>query len=487
MNKIQTLLIVVSCLFVGSVSANNLKIDSVAYDAATGELSFDISWENAWNVAPGYRDAVWIFAKYKNANSIQWRPVKFAIQAIGERIEDLLVDQPTTSDGRIIELAETNSGQKNVESTRISIAIEGNQQLSFVNPSFKVFGVEMVHIPSGSFFAGDGTDNSFINGDDLDLLTPAFIETVQQPQAFQINTGIDDMQITFPPSYPKGVVDFYMMKYEVTQQQIVDFLNTLTLPQQQGLVGSATGKYILSNRNIPEFRNAIAMDLSATSSSGNSVYGLDLNNNNVFNEFEDGQNIACNFVRSDMALAYLDWAHLRPMTPFEYEKACRGFDDPIAGEYAWGVTTFTKVTGIVNTALSAETSLNIGIGLANLETDLGPMRVGFAANGSTNRLQSGGSFFGVMNLGDNLLEMVGFSLHALSPTLESYNTSTRGDGELSPEGRTDEQVFNDLNLAYKGGSFSVNILPMTTSGIALIPGLTFPDNGLIQAGFRGVR
>ncbi|MCS7153885.1 MAG: hypothetical protein NZ989_08070, partial [Bacteroidia bacterium] len=33
-------------------------------------------------------------------------------------------------------------------------------------------------------------------------------------------------------------------------------------------------------------------------------------------------------------LSYLDWAGLSPMTEFEYEKACRGPNIPIAGEYA---------------------------------------------------------------------------------------------------------------------------------------------------------
>ena len=34
--------------------------------------------------------------------------------------------------------------------------------------------------------------------------------------------------------------------------------------------------------------------------------------------------------------SYLDWSGLRPMTEFEYEKACRGTLNPVAYEYPWG-------------------------------------------------------------------------------------------------------------------------------------------------------
>ena len=39
--------------------------------------------------------------------------------------------------------------------------------------------------------------------------------------------------------------------------------------------------------------------------------------------------------------AYADWAALRPMTELEYEKACRGPNNPVLGEYAWGNTSIS--------------------------------------------------------------------------------------------------------------------------------------------------
>ncbi len=66
-------------------------------------------------------------------------------------------------------------------------------------------------------------------------------------------------------SYPNGFTAYYCMKYEVSQQQYVDFLNTLTRNQQSyhtgtdltSAVTSVTNRYVMSNSATQVGRNGI--------------------------------------------------------------------------------------------------------------------------------------------------------------------------------------------------------------------------------------
>ena len=101
------------------------------------------------------------------------------------------------------------------------------------------------------------------------------------------------------------------MKYEISQEQYADFLNKLLSIQAANRYPSATtyrytvtGSYPNIAANVP--------------------------------------NRACNFLNWADALAYADWAGLRPMTELEYEKACRGTNMyPVFDEYPWGNTSLT--------------------------------------------------------------------------------------------------------------------------------------------------
>ncbi len=39
-------------LLYGQALANNLKAENATYDPSTKELSFELSWDNAWRVTP---------------------------------------------------------------------------------------------------------------------------------------------------------------------------------------------------------------------------------------------------------------------------------------------------------------------------------------------------------------------------------------------------------------------------------------------------
>jgi formylglycine-generating enzyme required for sulfatase activity len=143
------------------------------------------------------------------------------------------------------------------------------------------------------------------------------------------------------------------MRYEISQEQYKDFLNCLNRTQQNYRTGTNisfggfSNHYVMSNNAIVSIRNGITCLGTGHGTVDPITFYCDYNGNRVFDEPSDGQNIACNFLNWEDGLAYLDWAGLRPMTEFEYEKACRGPNNPDANDFPWG------------TALPTETSLVI--------------------------------------------------------------------------------------------------------------------------------
>ncbi|MEO1049259.1 MAG: hypothetical protein AAFX87_01445 [Bacteroidota bacterium] len=489
MKKILTTTIL-SMTFVMTTQANNLQIDSVVYNRATNELSFEISWENAWRIN-AYRDGVWVFAKYKNANSTQWKPVRFSFSGSSSNPSE--VGAFRLDDGAIIAALRFSDQQQNIPTTRITLTVDSNTVIDFLNPSFKVFGIEMVKTLNGEFYLGglarldDGTSTSFFQESASDD-SPALVTRTRTSYTISLG-GTSGGTFSASANYPNGFLPTLMMKYELTQSQFVDFLNCLTRQQQEGLFPdldpSLAKQYIMTNSATPIDRNGITYDASQVQPGMPVTFGLDLNNNNIFNESDDGANLACNYLSVDLGLAYLDWAQLRPMTAMEYEKACRGFDFPILLEKSWGASTLTQAGGILNGGMATEQVDNTGAGLANIDTDLGPLRVGFAANANTNRLTSGGSFFGAMNLSDNVTEFFHLPLNASS----SLSFSSKGDGVLSVDGLTDEADFMD-EFAYiiRGGSYDTapEISHVATIvGIPLLEGQT--STTFNSLGLRGCR
>ncbi len=170
-------------------------------------------------------------------------------------------------------------------------------------------------------------------------------------------------------------------------------------------------------------------------------------------------------------MAYLDWAALRPMTEFEFEKVCRGASPAaLNGEYAWNAVSLLQAESgaLTNAGQSGEVSSASGNGLcaygAN-NTVKGPLRCGFAAGAATNKAQAGGSWFGVMEMSGNAMEQC----------LGGYNfnysafTGAYGDGGLSAAGAANTSGWPLLGGGQGGGVgrggdwFTNNITYLTIS------------------------
>ena len=262
--------------------------------------------------------------------------------------------------------------------------------VSGTNYNFQVHGIEMVYIPQNSYQLGDPNSSPQATGttevsafyDNNNPGNPYYVssENVTIP-AGGLGANANNLQIPANGSgqsgFPHGYAAFWIMKYELTNDLYVGFLNDLSYLQQYSRFGTPPNITAGSNSFIPQgaanITNLSGMIIS-TSGTANIIPATVANNANpdkVYNNFDDAQSCATYYLPWADLAAYLDWACLSPMTEMQYEKACRGVESPfVQNEFVWGdqninsiASTTLLYTGQVNmySTLSTTTSL----GLAN--------------------------------------------------------------------------------------------------------------------------
>jgi hypothetical protein len=172
------------------------------------------------------------------------------------------------------------------------------------------------------------------------------------------------------------------------------------------------------------------------------------------------------------------------MTELEFEKSCRGNQPPVSGEYPWGTTSATALTGLTNAGLTNELASNAGANIAfNNSFNSGPIRTGIFATGSSNRSGSGAGYYGNMDFGGNLWERT-VSIGNNSGRAFSGN---QGNGTLTSAGNADATGWpGATGTGWKGGSW-LN----TTTNSATISNRSAAANAdntrSADAGGRGAR
>ncbi|WGK65413.1 SUMF1/EgtB/PvdO family nonheme iron enzyme [Croceiramulus getboli] len=440
--------------FVGVIQANNIQISNITLENPNTtegwvQVEFDLSWENSWRLSagPSNYDAAWVFIKYR-VNSGDWAHAQLAttdfVAAAGSTID-------ITSDGvgAFIYRDSDGSGFLNLPDLRLRWnygSIDPNDVIDI-----QVFAIEMVYVPEGQFSVGGTTGdevNKFFEGGNS---TQSFTITSENALAVANSAGslyyaadnlnAGDQTGPIPAAFPKGFAAFYSMKYEITQGQWVDFFNTLTPSQKAALdVTGANGK----NSDDEVARNTISWADGNTSASTSTP------------------DVALNFYRASWHLSYLDWAGLRPLTELEFEKSCRGPIAPKPGEFAWGNANVANAAyTYINLGGANELISNPQQGVGNMiysatnGTPSGPKRVGIVAASaqSKNREESGGSYYGIMELSGNVYERV---VTVGLPEGRVFN-GLHGDGVLDNSG-----AYNTANwpledgtgIGYRGASAS---------------------------------
>lgn len=331
--------------------------------------------------------------------------------------------------------------------------VQDNDQIQI-----KVFAIEMVWVPQASFVVGSGgsaTSEFYTHTTNVPFQISSenaiTVGTNSGDLYYPSSTYGGDQSGPIPAAFPKGYAGFYCMKYEISQGQYRDFLNTLTYTQQTSRAASVTGvagTAALSNSD----RNGIDIQTPGVAASFTpAVYACNLDGDGNYNETDDGEWIACNWLSWMDGCAYVDWAGLRPMTELEYEKACRGDQAPVANEYAWGTSTVAAAAYTLSNAGAADEGIATNYSTTNGNASYsttdgginGPLRGGiFAANGSNGgRITAGASYYGIMEMSGNLWERPVTIGHATGRAFTGLN----GNGRLSANGHANQSLWPGIS------------------------------------------
>ncbi len=349
-------LIAITCaclLFAPDVRANNIQVTNPTLTGNTGSsalIQFDLSWENSWRGGGVNNwDAAWIFVKYRTIGG--WNHVLLNntghTAPTGSMIDlGLLIPGGTPYDantnpviGAFIRRSADGNGTFALSGVQLRWNY-GTQGLSYNDiPQVQVFAIEMAAVLQGAFAAGSGgVENNPFTLTTINTSNPTLAPSGMGSMGGQAG-GYPTGQTAPNILWPNGFNAFYSMKYEVTQQGYVDFLNTLNYFQQVTRTtndpGSISGIGALVSGNLG--RNGI--DIQTPGVFIPAVYACNIDGDTNFGESNDGKDIACNYLSWGDLSAYLDWSGLRPMTELEFEKACRGTMVPVADEYAWGTNS----------------------------------------------------------------------------------------------------------------------------------------------------
>jgi formylglycine-generating enzyme required for sulfatase activity len=492
------LLVLCNTVFANNLQVSNFQKASVNTVSGYAMLRFDLSWENGWRDATNW-DAAWIFIKYRAVgSSAAWQHATLNLTGHTAATSST-VDAAPDGKGAFIYRNATGSGNTNFTNIQLRWNYAADGVASTDNIDIKIFGVEMVYVPQGSFFLGDGqTDGTQVYGNfEAGNTGTPFQVTSENSitlggsgagslgnnnRTNQYANGLgggttdcagdgcaagsgddfnDATSQTLPANFPKGYNAYYCMKYEMTQQQFVDMLNCLTPTQQNTYLASTTSFYYTGSLESNRY--------GITQTGG--VYSTST------------PNVPMIFFDWIKAAAYGDWSALRPMTELEFEKACRGTIAPVVNEYAWGNANLDLNDNLTisnadldNESIASGFTSNGTHGNAWMRAGSQTMpnvaRVGiFAAHPSNNgRISSGSSYWGIMEMTGNAWERAVSVGHAEGRKF----TGLHGDGNLSANGYANvtnwpgtfagSTVESNVGMGYRGGGLAYPTPNLERSG-----------------------
>ncbi len=493
--------LLVLCTIAG-VKANNIRVEGktrvTGFTGDTAVVEVTLRWDNSWRDDFNW-DAAWVFFKFKKRGlENPWQHAYLSSSG------HVLSTAAGNEGGGYAYMVGANAGKVNglyvmrngISEGNVSVRLQAKWPLTGSGLTSTDFGdalngiyvavhaIEMVYVPYGAYYLGDASSyKSFAVGD-----TAAVVIDSESALTLSAKNGMPNVSLA--ASYPKGYAGFYVMKYETSQEQYVEFLNSLTLDQQKARVANnnfATmkrGDYVFGDIAQPSCRNGIVF-IEQRKANTPVVFGNNLNPANDLFSTDDGQTLACNYMSIEDMIAYCSWSGLRPMSELEYEKACRRFypQVPDKGEYAWntnnGVNRLSSLSDLNFRGDEREQALsylkNVNSGTTNSIN--GPVRCGLFATSSTNQTQAGATYWAVMEMSGNLKEL------CVSVGNPNFNGGSSGTGVYNPA------YWNTSVGSYgvRGGGFnSADDLLRTSDRTEAMNYFTTITQRDSTVGFRGV-
>jgi len=425
---------------------------NVIHDQTAGlwRIEFDLGWSNSFRDTTNW-DAAWIFVKFRGPSG-GWEHATLSADPGEYSVVGSASVPPAfapSSDGKGVFVYRSTEGAGRVDWNRLRIAWERTADglSAATDVTVRVFALPMIYVPTGPFHLGDGEIGNIwghfqgsepgepyaVLSEDSIVLGGAVPGRLGNNDGYGMSgaTGLirpessipDDFgsgrSAILPGPFPKGFRAFYVMRYELTQRQYADFLNTLTNKQiehrnpARSRARPSVDRYTITT--IPPFTASVP-------------------------------DRAVNWVSWGDAAAFADWAGLRPMTELEFEKAARGPREPEPGEFAWGNSTIHEGRYIVSGDGSRGEHVGnpaIGEGNAAYAGTMGgdptrscgsclrgPLPVGAFEKPDATRMETGSSWYGVAELSGNLYE---WSVTVGDAEGRRYDGS-HGDGQLDESG-----------------------------------------------------
>lgn len=452
-------------LSVCAARANNIAVTNIVWGNAPAEgesyVQFDLAWENSWraewtesaavnvtgqDLSVTNWDAAWVFVKYRLVDGNNWQHATLSAEtADHQKPADAALDvgldnNGTKGIGVFIYRAVNGHGNTSFANVKLRWLHEADGVAKLAEVDLAVHAIEMVYVAGGPFKLGDAGSGVGVFREGGSANTPFLVDAAWSGPVSD-DPETDARRIADTPGrlwaaasisasvlndlFPTGYDAFYCMKYEITQGQYTAFLNSLSSDQADNRFPAFSGYRFTIGGSWPNFTNA-------------------------------APDRACNFLEWPDLCAYVAWAGLRPMTELEFEKAGRGSLNPNPSEYAWGPGSLTQLTGLADeeldgtgleTAFPASANCQIGNPTGGLQ---GPVRVGIYAKPGSTRLESGSSYWGVMELSGSIFEGLVTVVYAAGRAF----TGLHGEGALASGGDADISGWpGQGGAAIRGGSW----------------------------------
>jgi len=512
--------------FRGTDKADPVRITNVAVkpsgSAGAADVTFDLAWDHSWRAAwevseeqHGGKgplkleswDAAWVFVKFRSPGADQHSHAMLSAgkgdhrAPAGAALDVGLTDDGTRGVGVFVYRKTAGHGPNDFNGLTLRW-LHGAVDPAAVE--LKVFALEMVYVPQCAFWAGDGSTDRVkgqfsagysahpfrvesertltVGGETAETLNNRDAAGMFLSSCDDFNS---DLPRTLPVEFPKGYKAFYCMRHEITQQQYVDFLNTLSYAaQRQRTERQGKDRNSLKGPEAPagtlvmypigseghmsgQYRNGIKVAVSGAAEVSEPVVirresfvasGTIVKPGKPAVYETDASYVACNFIIQADGSAFAAWAGLRPMAELEYEKACRGPLKPVQDEYAWGTAAIAGMEPksghyvLQNAGKPDETVVweganrpdathgNAPDGGTNEKLE-GPLRAGIFATPASDRVSAGASYWGILDLSGNLME---YTVSVGRPAGRAF-LGNHGDGGDSP--------WADLFFGMRGGGY----------------------------------